>query len=148
MRAAGRGRLGGFVSQAAQEILDGRTNMPVNFLPGPGTAVEEFETPALVVDLDVAEMNLRKMQSFADKHGMGLRPHSKTHKSPYWAHKQLDAGAGEIFAAQGREGRTTRRLERPPYPGPPKIAGVVGHESGPRVQRPQLQIARPSLRQN
>jgi len=67
--------------------------MPVNYLPAPGTAIEEFETPALVVDLDVAEMNLRKMQSFADKHGMGLRPHSKTHKSPYWAHKQLDAGA-------------------------------------------------------
>ncbi len=67
--------------------------MSVNFLPGPGTAIQEFDTPALVVDLDVAEMNIRKMQSFADKHGIDLRPHSKTHKSPYWAHKQLDAGA-------------------------------------------------------
>jgi len=65
----------------------------VNVLPEPGTPIQDFETPALVVDLDVAEANIRKMQAFANQHGTGLRPHSKTHKSPYWAHKQLDAGA-------------------------------------------------------
>ncbi|MCI0835490.1 MAG: hypothetical protein J4N66_12040, partial [Chloroflexi bacterium] len=77
------------------------SDMPVNYLPVPGTAVEDFETRALVVDLDVAEMNLRKIQSFANKHGMSLRPHSKTHKSPYWAHKQLDVGAAKFLQHWG-----------------------------------------------
>ena len=67
--------------------------MPPTYLPRPGTPVEDLDTPSIVVDLDVAEANLRKMQSFADRQRMGLRPHSKTHKSPYWAHRQLDAGA-------------------------------------------------------
>jgi D-serine deaminase-like pyridoxal phosphate-dependent protein len=74
--------------------------MIVSYLPTPGTPVEEFETPSIVVDLDVAEENIRKMQSFADKHGMGLRPHSKTHKSPYWAHRQLEAGAVGITCSK------------------------------------------------
>ena len=48
--------------------------MSVNFLPTPGTAVQDLDTPALVVDLDVAEANIRKMQAFTDAHGTGLRP--------------------------------------------------------------------------
>ena len=74
--------------------------MSVNYLPALGTPVEEFETPSIVVDLDIAETNIRKMQTFADDNGMGLRPHSKTHKSPYWAHKQLDAGAVGITCSK------------------------------------------------
>ena len=52
-----------------------------------------IETPALVVDLDVAEANARRMAQGAAARGVALRPHVKTHKSVALARLQLDAGA-------------------------------------------------------
>lgn len=74
--------------------------MVSDFLPLPGTPVEELDTPALVIDLDVAESNIATLQGFADEHGVGVRPHAKTHKSPYWGLKQMRAGAVGICAAK------------------------------------------------
>jgi D-serine deaminase-like pyridoxal phosphate-dependent protein len=53
----------------------------------------EVDTPALLIDLDAFECNVAKMAALADKSGMRLRPHSKTHKSPVIALKQIAAGA-------------------------------------------------------
>ena len=55
--------------------------------------VSELETPVPVVDLDVLEANLARMQAYCDKHGLLLRPHIKTHKSPEIAKMQLAVGA-------------------------------------------------------
>lgn len=52
-----------------------------------------LDTPCLVVDLDVVERNLARMQSALDARGVALRPHVKTHKSVAIARLQLDAGA-------------------------------------------------------
>lgn len=52
-----------------------------------------IETPAVVVDLDIARRNVRAFQAYADKHGIQVRPHIKTHKLPQMAELQLDAGA-------------------------------------------------------
>lgn len=41
----------------------------------------ELETPCVVVDLEIAERNVRRMQERADRAGVKLRPHTKTHKS-------------------------------------------------------------------
>jgi len=70
------------------------------WLPLPGAPVEELDTPAIVIDLDVAEENIRRMQAFANEAGVALRPHTKTNKSPYWAWKQLRAGAIGICCAK------------------------------------------------
>src|SRR5687767_1146534 len=51
------------------------------------------ETPALLIDLDVMEANIRRWQAAADAAGVGFRPHSKTHKMPAVAERQLAAGA-------------------------------------------------------
>lgn len=40
----------------------------------------DLDTPRLVLDLDMAEKNLRTMQALADAAGKNLRPHAKTHK--------------------------------------------------------------------
>ena len=77
--------------------------MDLEYFPLPGTPVEELDTPALIVDLDIAEANIRKLQRWADRHKVAVRPHAKTHKSPYWARKQLDAGAIGICAAKVSE---------------------------------------------
>ncbi|WP_018237907.1 D-TA family PLP-dependent enzyme [Ensifer sp. BR816] len=52
-----------------------------------------IETPAVLVDLDVARRNVRAFQDYADRHGIRVRPHIKTHKLPQMAELQLEAGA-------------------------------------------------------
>jgi D-serine deaminase-like pyridoxal phosphate-dependent protein len=55
--------------------------------------ISQIETPAAVVDLDVLETNIIQMQRYMDEHGIGNRPHIKTHKIPEIAHLQIEAGA-------------------------------------------------------
>jgi D-serine deaminase-like pyridoxal phosphate-dependent protein len=55
--------------------------------------VDQLETPALLVDLDVLERNVDDMAALARKHGVALRPHWKTHKCPEIARMQIARGA-------------------------------------------------------
>lgn len=57
------------------------------------------DTPFVAVDLDVMERNITSMANIAKEAGVKLRPHTKTHKSPYIAKKQLEAGASGITVA-------------------------------------------------
>ena len=66
--------------------------MPLDFLPLPGTPVEDLDTPALVVDLPVMERNLETLHSYFARRPAKVRPHAKGHKSPILAHRQLQAG--------------------------------------------------------
>ncbi|MEM7599363.1 MAG: 3-hydroxy-D-aspartate aldolase BhcC [Pseudomonadota bacterium] len=47
----------------------------------PGMAESEIQTPALVLDLDALERNIKKMGDYAKAHGMRHRVHGKMHKS-------------------------------------------------------------------
>ena len=58
-----------------------------------GHSVHAIDTPALVVDLDMMERNLRAMAAFAAQHQVMLRPHAKMHKSAEFARLQMEAGA-------------------------------------------------------
>jgi D-serine deaminase-like pyridoxal phosphate-dependent protein len=60
----------------------------------------ELDTPAVYVDLDVLERNIASMQARCRGFGVGLRPHTKTHKIPEIARMQLDAGAIGITVAK------------------------------------------------
>jgi D-serine deaminase-like pyridoxal phosphate-dependent protein len=71
--------------------------------PRPGMRLDEVPTPALVVDLDRLEQNIADWQSMADRNGVRLRPHIKTHKSPAIARLQLAAGACGIASAKPSE---------------------------------------------
>ncbi|HEY5819569.1 MAG TPA: D-TA family PLP-dependent enzyme [Mesorhizobium sp.] len=55
--------------------------------------IDEIDTPAVLIDIDRAAANIARAQAHADQHGINLRPHIKTHKLPYWAHRQVAAGA-------------------------------------------------------
>jgi D-serine deaminase-like pyridoxal phosphate-dependent protein len=59
-------------------------------------ALRDIDTPALLIDLDAFERNMQRMADFARGAGVGLRPHSKTHKSPIIAAKQLALGAAGV----------------------------------------------------
>ncbi|WP_413204286.1 D-TA family PLP-dependent enzyme [Rhodospirillum sp. A1_3_36] len=52
-----------------------------------------METPRLVVDMDVVDRNIARFQALAEKVGVKTRPHIKTHKLPFLAHRQIAAGA-------------------------------------------------------
>lgn len=54
---------------------------------------DRIQTPAVLVDIDVAKRNIERFQTYADSHGLKVRPHIKTHKLPAIAEMQLDAGA-------------------------------------------------------
>lgn len=59
-----------------------------------------LDTPALVVDMDKLEANLHQMARTCQQAGVKLRPHVKTHKSPYLANLQLECGASGITVAK------------------------------------------------
>jgi len=60
----------------------------------------ELSTPALTVDLDILERNLDRMAALCRKHGLGLRPHIKTHKTPELARLQVERGAVGLTVAK------------------------------------------------
>lgn len=55
--------------------------------------IDDIDTPAVLIDLDVALHNIARAQAQADAAGVKLRPHIKTHKLPLLAGKQVEAGA-------------------------------------------------------
>ena len=65
--------------------------------------LSEIETPALVVDLDILDRNLRRVAEYAGTHGLRLRPHTKTHKSVMLAKRQLELGAAGLTVAKVSE---------------------------------------------
>jgi D-serine deaminase-like pyridoxal phosphate-dependent protein len=62
-------------------------------LIGGADSRRQLNTPALVVDLEALERNIDRMAQFARFAGVQLRPHTKTHKSPDIARRQINAGA-------------------------------------------------------
>jgi D-serine deaminase-like pyridoxal phosphate-dependent protein len=64
-----------------------------------GRVRHELTTPALVLDLDVAEQNLRFMQEQLPSLPAKLRAHVKNHKSPHLARLQLQYGAFGLCTA-------------------------------------------------
>ena len=47
--------------------------------------LDDLETPAMIIDVEVMEDNLRRMAAYAERHELALRPHIKTHKMPHLA---------------------------------------------------------------
>ncbi len=58
-----------------------------------GMPLDEVDTPALIVDLDAFERNLRGCRSAIAGSAVRLRPHAKTHKCPVIALQQVARGA-------------------------------------------------------
>ncbi|HUJ86283.1 MAG TPA: DSD1 family PLP-dependent enzyme [Burkholderiales bacterium] len=58
-----------------------------------GAALDEVDTPALVIELDAFERNLKRLSDAVAGRGVRVRAHSKTHKCPEIARRQIEAGA-------------------------------------------------------
>lgn len=55
--------------------------------------IHDVDSPAILIDVNRVQSNIEKAQAHADACGVKLRPHIKTHKLPFFARRQLEAGA-------------------------------------------------------
>src|SRR5438874_1459304 len=55
--------------------------------------ISDLDTPAIVCDLDVLDRNLTSMADHCKQIGIPLRTHTKSHKIPEIAHRQMALGA-------------------------------------------------------
>ena len=74
-----------------------------------GQPVSALPTPALVIDLDAMDRNLRRMADFARQHGVRLRPLAKMHKSATLARRQVEAGAVGVCVQKTSEAEAMAR---------------------------------------
>src|SRR6185369_2649327 len=93
--------------------------------------ISELETPAVIVDLDVMDQNLARMADYCRANKLLLRPHTKTHKIPELAKRQIASGATGITVAKIGEAEVmlnagiTDMLIAYPIVGPKKTTRVA-----------------------
>jgi D-serine deaminase-like pyridoxal phosphate-dependent protein len=58
------------------------------------------QTPGLVIDESIVARNLARLAIYCNEHHIGLRPHTKTHKSIEMAKRQMSAGAVGLTTAK------------------------------------------------
>jgi D-serine deaminase-like pyridoxal phosphate-dependent protein len=58
------------------------------------------DTPEVVIDLGTVDANIKRIAEMARSAGVGLRPHTKTHKLPQLARRQVEAGAVGVQVAK------------------------------------------------
>ncbi|HVC92241.1 MAG TPA: DSD1 family PLP-dependent enzyme [Pirellulales bacterium] len=68
--------------------------------PPLGSTKADLDTPALCLDLDVMESNIRCVAETCRRHGVAWRPHAKGHKVSTIARAELEAGALGITCAK------------------------------------------------
>ncbi len=75
------------------------------YRPLPGTPVSELDTPCLILDLDALDHNMDVIASFYEGRHSKLRGHSKNHKTPALALRQIRRGGtvGGVCAAKVSE---------------------------------------------
>jgi 3-hydroxy-D-aspartate aldolase len=76
---------------------------PNTGLIGQPRSRQALATPAVILDLDDFEFNLKTMAKLCKQGGLSLRPHAKTHKSVEIAKRQIATGAVGIAVATLRE---------------------------------------------
>jgi D-serine deaminase-like pyridoxal phosphate-dependent protein len=62
--------------------------------------ISELETPAILIDLDIMDRNLKRVADYARSNDLILKPHTKTHKIPALARRQMDLGAAGVTVAK------------------------------------------------
>ena len=75
--------------------------------------ITELDTPALLIDLEIMERNLARAAQYARANDLVLRPHTKTHKIPELARRQLASGAAGLTVAKVGEAEVMIEAEPP-----------------------------------
>ncbi|MCC6363371.1 MAG: alanine racemase [Bryobacterales bacterium] len=62
--------------------------------------ISELETPAILIDLDIMDRNLKRVADYARANDLIVKPHTKTHKIPALARRQMELGAAGVTVAK------------------------------------------------
>jgi D-serine deaminase-like pyridoxal phosphate-dependent protein len=104
-----------------------------------GMPLAEVDTPALLLDLDAFEHNLDRLDASLAQHKVRVRPHSKSHKCPEIALRQMARGAvgvccQKVSEAEAMvEGGVMNVLVSNEVVGAPKLARLAGLAKRARV---------------
>jgi D-serine deaminase-like pyridoxal phosphate-dependent protein len=79
---------------------------PNAYLIGVPGGRHQLDTPALLLERSALQRNVTQMAALAAHHGIGLRPHVKSHKSIRIAQMQIEAGALGVSCATLGEAET------------------------------------------
>ncbi len=79
--------------------------MDTNYRPTVGTPIAELDTPCLILDMDALDNNMDVIAGFYAGQSSKLRGHSKNHKTPAIAHRQIRRGGtvGGVCSAKVAE---------------------------------------------
>ena len=97
----------------------------------PGIPLQDVDTPALLLDLDAFERNLDRLEASLRGRSIRVRPHSKSHKCPEIALRQVARGAvgvccQKVSEAEAMvEGGISNVLVSNEIVGPAKIARLA-----------------------
>lgn len=102
----------------------------------------DLDTPCLVLDLEILDQNLKKMQALTERAGKHLRPHAKTHKCSILARRQMELGAIGICAAKVSEAEALCRsgIENILITGPVVTKQKIARLVALRARMPSLMV--------
>ena len=66
----------------------------------PPRTIDEIDTPAAIIDLDLVKQNIKALEDFVRFRPVHARPHAKTHKTPAIGRLQVEAGAVGLTCAK------------------------------------------------
>ncbi len=66
----------------------------------PPRTIDEIDTPAAIIDLDLVKQNIKTLEDFVRFRPVHSRPHAKTHKTPAIGRLQVEAGAVGLTCAK------------------------------------------------
>ena len=66
----------------------------------PPRTIDEIDTPAAIIDLDLVKQNIKTLEDFLRFRPVHSRPHAKTHKTPAVGRLQVQAGAVGLTCAK------------------------------------------------
>ena len=67
-------------------------------------------TPYILLDAPIVKRNLSQLAQYTSRHGLGVRPHTKTHKSTFLARMQLENGAIGLTVAKSGEAQVMAQV--------------------------------------
>ena len=124
-------------------ILPALENLPIvthaTPLPLEVPSLDQLPTPALVFDSRAVAANIRRLAEYGRKHNLGIRPHTKTHKSVKLAQMQLDAGAVGLTMAKVGEAEVMSELDAE------LLIAYPVFDAARRVRAAQLAAKRPTI---
>ena len=85
---------------ARVHLMTERSGPAGQHLPSPGCSRDDLETPALCIDLDLMEENIRRVAAACSAAGASWRPHVKGHRSGAIGARQVAAGAIGLTCAK------------------------------------------------